>query len=152
MKRFAITLLAACALAAPALATDEKRPVVVRDHYVITTPITGCARDMNRWCRHVTPGANRPLLCLLAHEDKLTERCELGILEAALANEVASGTLGNAYGACETERATLCGNVEVGEGRLARCVRENEAKISAACTAELKRTGLWDLLHANMAH
>lgn len=152
MKLFILAFLATIVLALPAFATQEpatpQNPVVT-DKFVITTTITGCDRDMRRWCRSVTAGKNRPLMCLLAHEDKLRTSCELGILEAALANEAASGALGSAFSACQSERVNLCGHVGKGQGELARCIRDNEDKIGPVCVTELKRTGLWELLHSD---
>lgn len=34
---------------------------------------------------------------------------------------------------CTADREKFCGNVERGEGRVARCMKENEANLSPAC-------------------
>ncbi len=39
-------------------------------------------------------------------------------------------------GACEKDVATLCAGVEPGEGKIAKCLRENKEKVSTECKAE----------------
>lgn len=52
----------------------------------------------------------------------------IGILTMFLAAPAAM-----AEGPCKADRDTHCQGVEPGEGRIARCMKENEAKLSAEC-------------------
>ncbi|MGZ3768658.1 MAG: cysteine rich repeat-containing protein [Bdellovibrio sp.] len=38
-------------------------------------------------------------------------------------------------GPCAHDRQTLCGKIEPGEGRVAKCMMENKEKLSASCKA-----------------
>jgi golgi apparatus protein 1 len=40
--------------------------------------------------------------------------------------------------ACRTDVQKFCSKVERGEGRIAKCLKENEEKISNACKTQLK--------------
>lgn len=42
----------------------------------------------------------------------------------------------HAENACQQDMQTFCGSVEPGEGRLMKCMKENEAKLSPACKAQ----------------
>jgi hypothetical protein len=41
----------------------------------------------------------------------------------------------DAMKACQADVKTYCANVERGDGRLAKCLKENEDKVSAECKA-----------------
>jgi hypothetical protein len=47
--------------------------------------------------------------------------------------------------ACEADADTHCRDVQPGEGRIVSCLKANESKVSKACVAALKETGLWEL-------
>ena len=149
MKLFT-TLLAAATLVAAALIGPA---ALAQEGFVVTTPIVGCDADMVRFCADVTPGENRPLMCLLAHKDQLTHDCRVGMLDAALANESAAAALNYASEACTADRNTLCPNVPMdGSGNLSRCLVANSGSLSAACTSALQSTGLWDLILSSAAN
>lgn len=38
-----------------------------------------------------------------------------------------------AEGPCKADRENLCSGVEAGEGRIAKCMKENESKLSEGC-------------------
>lgn len=38
--------------------------------------------------------------------------------------------------ACAKDRETLCGNIEPGEGRIMKCMRDNKDKLSTECKAQ----------------
>lgn len=141
----AVMVLAVAAFSGAAQAKDAQ------EGFIVTTEIHGCDADMQKYCADVTAGDNRPLLCLLAHEDKLSTECQFGILDAALANEMASGALAHAHASCQADREQLCPGVALGEGRIARCFVANQSKLSAECTGALKSTGLWDVILEEVA-
>jgi hypothetical protein len=47
---------------------------------------------------------------------------------------------GDLRAACEADVKALCGNVEPGEGRIAKCVQANKEKLSDACKAQAKNS------------
>src|SRR5258705_9697401 len=49
----------------------------------IETIRSACASDINDFCGAVTPGEGRLLLCMQAHEDQLSRRCEFALYRVA---------------------------------------------------------------------
>jgi Cysteine rich repeat len=47
----------------------------------------------------------------------------------------------DAMKACQADVKTYCANVERGDGRLAKCLKENEDKVSAECKAQMQKMG-----------
>lgn len=43
-------------------------------------------------------------------------------------------------GPCKKDRETYCTNVQAGEGRIIKCMKENEEKLSAECKAAWAKT------------
>mgnify|MGYP006267428059 CR=1 FL=1 len=43
----------------------------------------GCKTEIETYCREVTPGELRILACLYAYSDKLSNRCEYALYDAA---------------------------------------------------------------------
>ncbi len=39
----------------------------------------------------------------------------------------------------------VCLDVEPGEGRIVKCLRQNESGLGSQCVTALKETGLWNL-------
>lgn len=54
----------------------------------------------------------------------------------SFAHEHEHGQGGQGQGACAKDRETLCGNIEPGEGRVMKCMKENKDKLSAECKAQ----------------
>jgi hypothetical protein len=65
---------------------------------------------------------------------------EIGLAAFALA--VATAAYGqNPQQVCAPDIQAYCAGVQQGEGRIARCLRANEAKLSPACRAGMAKTG-----------
>ena len=43
----------------------------------------GCAADAQKYCTTVTPGDGRLFFCIIAHEDKLSTKCDYALFEAS---------------------------------------------------------------------
>lgn len=99
-----------------------------------------CADDIEQYCSTVTPGEGRLLHCAAAHEDKLSGQCEYALYQAATLLQELTAAIVYVAESCEVEIETLCGNVEVGEGRLLACLEENEADLSDGCLQSLEDT------------
>ena len=72
-------------------------------------------------------------MCALAHGDQLSDDCAGAVFDA-LAE--LGGTISNlqlAAEACSADIEATCGSVELGEGRVAQCLVDNKAKVSAPC-------------------
>jgi hypothetical protein len=131
--------LSACAAppkksAEPTAGTSSKGPV--------ETFLQGCKTELDRYCKDVTPGENRRLACIYAHEDKISGRCEYALYDAAAQLEHAVASLSYAAAECDDDLEKYCSSVEMGEGRLLGCLDKNEKKVSERCKQALKDVGL----------
>src|SRR5215475_12728649 len=86
----------------------------------------GCQKDLDSFCKGVTPGEGRVLACLYAYEDKLSGRCEYALYDASAQLDHAVAAL--SYGAteCKADLEKHCSTVKAGEGRLLACLQKNE--------------------------
>jgi len=109
---------------------------------VVATVKDGCKKELETYCKHVTPGEGRVLACLYAHEDKLTDRCEYALLDASAQLEQAVNALKYAATQCKDDLKAFCSQVQPGEGRMLQCLDKNNAKVSSSCKQALKDTGL----------
>ena len=109
---------------------------------LVGTVQEGCKAEMEKYCAMVTPGEGRMLACLFAYQDKLSNRCEYALYDAAAQLERAVAALTYVVNECDKELETLCSNVVPGEGRLMDCVDKNMAKVSDRCKSALKDVGL----------
>ncbi len=95
--------------------------------------LDACEADLQQYCSQVTPGEGRLLYCVAAHEDKISGQCSYALFSAAVLLEKLSDFIVDVAVSCETEIETLCGEVELGEGRILACLEEHEAKLGDAC-------------------
>ena len=105
---------------------------------VIETVAKGCENELTSYCKDVTPGEGRILACLYARSDKLTGRCEYALYDAAVQLERFVAALSYVANECDADLEKFCADIEVGEGRVLKCLDENSSKISARCTQALK--------------
>ena len=99
---------------------------------IVTTVEQGCKTEIEKYCSQVTPGEGRLLACFFAHEDKLSGQCQYALYDAAARLERAISDLNYLATQCENDIQTLCGSVEVGEGRIVECLN-SKAETSAPC-------------------
>ncbi|HXY61878.1 MAG TPA: cysteine rich repeat-containing protein [Nitrospirota bacterium] len=109
---------------------------------ITATVQEGCKQELDTYCKEVTPGEGRVLACLYAFQDKLSDRCEYALYDAAARLEKAVNALKYAASQCKHDLNTFCSQVQPGEGRLLQCLDKNSAKVSAKCKQALKDTGL----------
>jgi hypothetical protein len=105
---------------------------------VVETVAKGCEKELTSYCKDVTPGEGRILACLYSHSDKLTGQCEYALYDAAVQLERFVAALSYVANECDADLEKFCANIEVGEGRVLKCLDENSSKISARCTQALK--------------
>jgi hypothetical protein len=99
---------------------------------------TGCEQEINTYCKDVTPGEGRVLACLFAHGDKLTNRCEYALYQAASELEQIVAAVTFLVGECADDLEAYCLDVEPGEGRLLQCIDDNLDKVSERCKQALQ--------------
>jgi hypothetical protein len=146
VSRLAATLFAcslASALAAPLAAQTVPAPPAP----VATAPAAGgamaaCRGDLATLCAGVATGSGRKIACLKENQSKLTPGC-MGAIQAIVdkqavrkgqaASPEAKAAAGQVRDACKADAATFCAGIEKGDGRLAKCMKDNAAKLSTAC-------------------
>ena len=105
---------------------------------LVETVADGCKKELNTYCKDVTPGHGRILACLYAHEDKLTGQCEYALYDAAVQLERAVAALTYVASECAEDMNKLCSSVKAGEGRLLACLDKNKKKVSDRCNQAIK--------------
>ncbi|MDA8139389.1 MAG: cysteine rich repeat-containing protein [Desulfobacteraceae bacterium] len=93
----------------------------------------GCKKELDTYCKDITPGEGRILACLYSRSDKLSAQCEYALYDSAARLERAAAALSYLVHECREDLEKLCGSVAAGEGRLAQCLEKNDAKVSARC-------------------
>ena len=96
-----------------------------------------CSADIKTFCPKVVPGEGRLVLCMMAHEDQLSDQCFNAAFDTADAVELAVSNIWRAVEACEADIDQVCGKVEPGQGRIAQCLVDNKPKLATACRAEV---------------
>lgn len=108
----------------------------------VETAMEGCKKELDTYCKTVTPGEGRILACLYAYEDKLSGKCVYALYEAANQLERMVMALRYLASECKSDISSLCADTEPGEGRILKCLDKNQAKVSARCKQAAKDVGL----------
>lgn len=140
-KKLFVGLAAVMAIASASIfaqaETQVAKDVAAKAEKVIGKLKASCESDVQSYCSKVTPGEGRLLLCMMAHEDKISDKCYASLLDAGDAIELTVSSVQRAVDVCEKDIGTLCGKVEAGGGKIAQCLIDNMAKLSAPCGAEV---------------
>jgi len=108
----------------------------------IETVAKGCQKEIEGFCKDVTPGEGRILACLYAHNDKLTGQCEYALFGAAVQLERAVAALSYVANECSADIMKNCAAVQAGEGRILACLEEHQKDVSERCKQAVKDVGL----------
>jgi hypothetical protein len=100
---------------------------------------SSCGDEIKNFCSTVTPGEGREVLCIEAHEDKLSPKCLFDLHAAAKNLKISSDAFKEATAACHGDVAKLCGQTPAGQGRLLQCLMTNKGSVSQACADSLKK-------------
>src|SRR5271169_1726220 len=92
-----------------------------------------CGNEIKNFCSTVTPGEGREVLCIEAHEDKLSPKCLFDLHATAKGLKLSSDAFKEATAACHGDVAALCGKTPAGQGRLLQCLISNKASVSKPC-------------------
>ena len=117
--------------------TEMAKSAIAKAEAVLGQLKDACAADIQKFCSMVTPGEGRLLLCMMAHEDKISDKCFTTIFDVADAVELTVAGVRRAAVVCAPDIQKHCGNVKAGEGRIAQCLVDNKAKLSPACSGEV---------------
>jgi hypothetical protein len=100
---------------------------------------SSCGDEIKNFCSTVTPGEGREVLCIEAHEDKLSPKCLFDMNAAAKNLKLAADTFKETTAACQGDVAKFCGQTAAGQGRLLQCLMTNKATVSQPCAANLQK-------------
>jgi hypothetical protein len=103
--------------------------------------LEGCSSELARYCSEVTPGEGRLLACLYAHGDKLSGQCDYALYNAAVRLERAISAITYVVSECRAELETHCVGIELGEGRVAQCLKDHATHLSPGCDQALIDVG-----------
>lgn len=92
-----------------------------------------CSEDLKKYCSTVTPGEGRLLLCLEAHEDKISTKCDYALYDASQKLERALDRIEQTADACWSDIEKYCATIPEGGGRIAQCLVGKKASLKAAC-------------------
>jgi len=105
---------------------------------IVQTVADGCKQEIETYCKGVKPGEGRILACLYAYQDKLSNRCEYALYDAAAQLERAVASLTYLVNECKDDLKAYCSDVKPGEGRLINCIDKNMDKVSNRCKQAIK--------------
>jgi hypothetical protein len=139
----ALIVLMMSPAARPAMAQTPAQDVTAAMQGELATQVLeGCNGELTQYCAEVTPGEGRLLACLYARQDKLSGQCERALYDAAARLERAIGAITYVANECRSELETHCASVEVGEGRVAQCLKDHAAELSPGCNQALTDVGV----------
>lgn len=89
-----------------------------------------CKSDMEKFCKDVQPGEGRIIKCLKEHEAELSAECRTK-------GDELKEKAGELKEACQADLDKFCKDVQPGEGRLAKCLKEHTAELSETCSKKI---------------
>jgi|SRR5215471_7164342 len=119
--------------------TDVARQIEARLSAAVKKIEAACSDDLKKYCSTVTPGEGRLLLCMEAHEDKISTKCDYAVFEAARNLEHTLDRIAQVADACWNDIEKHCTNVAEGGGRIAQCLAAQKASLTPACQGELAK-------------
>ena len=100
---------------------------------------TSCGEDFKKYCSTVTPGEGRIMLCMQAHEDKISDGCGAVLDEVVFQAETTADHLREAANACRGDIDKFCAKTLPGQGRLAACLAANRTSVSTSCAEAVQK-------------
>jgi cysteine rich repeat protein len=135
-----ILSLSICLVAESGLAQSDLAASVREKAMAAVAKIeTACGQDIKNYCSTVTPDNGRLLLCMEAHDDKLSPQCVVELHEAANKVHTAVDLLKEATRACTDDASKFCAGIKPGQGRLAQCLSLHGSNLSKPCTDAMDR-------------
>jgi hypothetical protein len=120
-------------LLAPIVAILAWAPAALAQESLVEYLRESCKADLDQYCKQVTPGDGRQVLCLAAHEDKISERCQFALYRGAVALEQATAAISYVARSCSGDAEKLCPETQPGDGRLLACLESKADQVSDGC-------------------
>jgi len=100
--------------------------------------LEGCKTEVDSYCSQVTPGEQRILACMYAHNDKISESCGRSIKDATLLIQSEFAQANFVGKLCGSDIIESCADVSPGDGRISSCLQDKSAELSAPCRRALE--------------
>ncbi len=97
----------------------------------------GCQIELRNYCQTVTPGEGRILLCLAAHEDKISDECKWALFDLHQILAKAKPREEEINQACSADIEGHCSSVTPGLGRTLICLYDHHDDLSSSCDKAL---------------
>ena len=91
-----------------------------------------CKADFEKFCKDVKPGQGRIAKCMKAHENELSPACRDKI-------EADREKAQDFTKACKPDADKFCKDIKPGHGHIIKCLKQNEAQLSAPCKAYFQK-------------
>ncbi|MBW2667080.1 MAG: hypothetical protein JRE13_12380 [Deltaproteobacteria bacterium] len=117
----------------PIIAVLFCAPAAMAQESLLDYVKNSCQEDLDKYCKAVTPGEGRLALCLAAHEDHISERCQFALYRGAVALEQAIAAISYVASSCSDDAEKLCPETQPGDGRLLECLESKSDKVSSDC-------------------
>jgi hypothetical protein len=131
--KLATLMFAAAALGLAGGSASAQSRLEARVQQGVEKVRAACGEDVARYCGQVTPGEGRLLLCMQAHEDKISPKCDFALFEASRNLNRALDTVERAADACYDDASRFCASVPPGGGGILKCLASNRAQLGRAC-------------------
>jgi hypothetical protein len=118
---------------------DLAQRLAARAEAAAKTIQDACSPDVTKFCSQVTPGEGRLVLCMMAHEDKVSDKCDHALYSAARNIERAIDRIEETADACWPDIEKQCSETVPGGGRVAQCLIGKKASLSKECAATIDK-------------
>lgn len=98
-----------------------------------------CGDDLSKYCSTVTPGEGRLIFCMMAHEDKISEKCDVALYNASRKMEHTLDRLAEAADECWPDIEKHCASSPVGGGNVAQCLVDHKKSLRASCRTAIEK-------------
>jgi hypothetical protein len=119
------------------VAVGQTQQLVARLDAAVEKVQAACGDDVKKYCSTVTPGEGRLILCMQAHEDKVSEKCDFALFQASRNLDRALDRIDRAADICWSDIEAHCSNVPEGGGRILQCLASQKTSLAPACQTEL---------------
>lgn len=134
-----LAAVAAAALSTAIVAADAQgmSKLEARVSAAVAKIRAACGEDLQKYCSTVTPGEGRLLLCIEAHEDKISSKCEYALFDAVRNLGRALDRIEMTADACWGDIEKHCVDVAPGGGGIARCLVGKKTSLSKRCQTQI---------------
>jgi hypothetical protein len=95
--------------------------------------LESCVKDIKTYCSDVTPGNGRLSACIYAHEDKISDKCDVATDNISTLLDWFLEEVRNTYDQCANDVQKYCAGTKFGGGRILSCLAENTSQINNGC-------------------